>query len=564
MTKFALWLVYLFKGVIGWLGADYAQLHEILRIKLMMDFRRKPSIYANSGKNNQKFSFQLGMYAFMGIFLCMCFFTFKDAMMAYTLFFAVLMVMLTTTLMTEFTSVLFDERDNHILLMRPVSDRTLLLSRVLHIQFYVGYIALAIGLPATIVTLFMHNVLAAFLMLTAIGCCTWICIILTTIIYMGLSKVISSSRFKDIITYFQIAMAMIVMLSYQIIPRMMEIKGTQMFSMSIHSYTFAVPPAWLAAIVHLGIAEGMSTSILLLALIGFVFALAGGILMIRFMSHGFNNLLTTTTEASPDTVETNHQSEAITTSRQITGLKRLLCVSQLEQTGWKLAMAITKRDRKFKQAVYPSFGLMLIFAFIALRPDLNDLANSLKKLSETSQYFMLIFFGTFATMSLGQIVFTDIPEAGWIYRALPITQPGHLMSGALKAMIIRFFLPSYLLLFTPALFVWGFKIVPVVMIGCLLTVTLAIIQMYLQKPGLPFTQPREMVAKGSQFLIMMLIFVIMGAITGVVFLISLLPVWWTIPIALIIIVINAYAWRKMRQNYGLEVLTIAERRRSKG
>ena len=88
--------------------------------------------------------------------------------------------------------------------------------------------------------------------------------------------------------------------------------------------------------------------------------------------------------------------------------------------------------------------------------------------------------------------------------------------------------------------------------------------MYLQKPGLPFTQSREMVCKGSQFLIMMLLFVIMGAITGAIYLISLLPVWWTIPIALIIIVINAFAWRIMRRNYGLEVLTIAERRRTKG
>jgi hypothetical protein len=563
MTKFALWLVHLFRGVISLLGADYAQLREILRIKLTMDFRRKPAIYANSGNKKQNFGFQLGMYVFMGIFLCMGFFAFKDVMLVYTIFFGVLMVMLATTLITEFTSVLFDERDNHILLVRPVNDRTLLLSRLLHIQFYVGYMALAIGLPATIATFFMYDGLTAILFLIAIGCCTWITIIITTLLYMVLSKLVSSSRFKDIVNYFQIAMAMIIMVSYQILPRMMEVKGTQIISMQIHSYTFAVPPAWLAAIVHLGIPEGISTAILLLALTGFVFALAGGILMIRFLSRGFNNLLTTTTEASPETVKVSHKTEKSTSSNRKWGLKNLLCVSPLEQTGWQLTMAITKRDRKFKQAVYPSFGLMLVFAFIAFRPDLNDIAGSLRQLGDTSKYFMLIFFGAFATTSLGQIVFTDTPEAGWIYRALPITQPGHLMSGALKAMLVKFFLPSYLLLFTPALFIWGFKIIHLVIIACLMTITLSILGTYWQKPGLPFSQPREMVQKGGQFARLMLFLTIIGVITGIIYLISLLPVWWTIPIALSIIVTNSFVWRAMRRNYGLEVLTIAERKRAK-
>ncbi len=534
-------MVQLLRMPLKWMGADYAQLRLLLHTKLIMDFRRVPASLNASGRSKQTFGKQLLIFSFLGIFISFGFFAVTDTLLSFTIAYAIIMVMLSTTLISEFTSVLFDQRDNQIILVRPLSNRTLLLSRLLHIQFYLMYIGLALSAISAVVTIFKFGIVAAIFYLIGVLLCTWISILFTSLFYILISKFVSGERFKDIITYVQIFLAIVIMGGYQLLPRMMDVDGISSFTMRIHAYTYFIPPAWLAAWVQLSMPARLSVQIVLLAIPALTFTAVGGMLLVRFLSGGFANILSQTGETRAETRKNKHAY-----GKSASGIYGLLCVSEYEKTGWKLAHAVTKRDRKFKQAVYPAYGFMVVMAVVMLKPDFNNLSAWYAELSNSSRYLMFIFFGFFAANYADQIRYTDTPEAGWVYKALPIEAPGHILSGALKAVLTKYFAPIYVILISAATFIWGIHILPLMILGAILIITSTLISITLQNAALPFTQPREMQQKGSNFLKIMLGTLIMGVLIGIVYLASFIPAWIVCLIGIMTTVVNAFIYKYIR------------------
>jgi ABC-2 type transport system permease protein len=542
-----MFLVNLLRRPLIWMGADFEQLRIILQTKLTIDFRRGPSMYQASGKNKQTFATQLVIFVFLGLFISFGFFSINNLLLNFTIAYAIIMVMMATTLISEFTSVLFDHRDNLIILVRPVHNRTLLLSRLLHIQFYVLYIALALSAISTIITIFKYGILTALFYFIGICLSTWITLLITTLFYLLVSKVVSGERFKDIVNYVQIFLAVIVMGGYQFLPRMMEVDALKNYTMTLHGWTYLIPPAWLAAWVQLSISSGITLKIILLSLPAFIVALGGGVFVIRFLSGGFANILMQTAEGGSEP-----KKEIAKKAKPASGFYRFFCVSELEKTGWKFVMSVTGRDRKFKQAVYPMYGLMVVMVFAMLRPNLNDFSGWIEQLSNSKRYLMFLFFGFFATSSLTQMQYTDTPEAGWVYKALPLDSPGHILSGAVKAMLIKFFVPLYTLITLMVLFIWGIHMFPLMVLGAILTILSALLTTLIQDTPLPFTQPREMQQKGANFIKAMLGMAIMGVLVGLVFLASFLPLWSICLLSAFVLWINTFVFKAMRRTtFGL-------------
>lgn len=542
MVNFSMFFVYLLKYPIIWMGADFEQVKQILETKLSLDFRRGPSVYQSAGKSKYSFGKQLFFFMMMGLLVALGFVRITNLMLIYTIVFSVIMVLTSTTLISEFTSVLFDHRDNLILLVRPISNRTLLLSRLLHIQFYVMYIAVALSLFSVIASVICFGVFTAFLFLVSVVISTWVTLLITTLFYLLISKFVNGEKFKDIITFVQIVLAIIVMGGYQVLSRINELSVLQNTSMEIHIWTYIVPPAWLAAIVQLSLPNLITIPVLVLAIMGFGFSIVGGILTVRFLSSGFGDIITQSAEESAE------PQKVITTDKvKPTGIYRFLCVSEYEKAGWQLVMAITRRDRKFKQAVYPSFGAMLIVAFAVLHPDFNDLSGWFQHLGSTRYYLSFIFFGFFATTSIVQIQFTDTPEAAWIYRALPIATPGHILTGAIKAMLIKFFVPMYTILSLVVLYIWGLKMIPLMLLGAVMTVTSTLVTLDLQNKSLPFSQAREMQQKGTNTLKVFLGLFIMGIIAGIVFAATFVPSWIVIICGALVLYFNTFVFKDIRK-----------------
>ncbi len=59
---------------------------------------------------------------------------------------------------------------------------------------------------------------------------------------------------------------------------------------------------------------------------------------------------------------------------------------------------------------------------------------------------------------LTMLQFSERYKASWFYRATPLAQPGLILTGAFKAIIVKYYLPIYLLITLFSGFVWGWHI----------------------------------------------------------------------------------------------------------
>jgi ABC-2 type transport system permease protein len=147
MNKIFLWFVSSLSPVLEKTGVDTYQLYEIVKLKLMMDDRRPRAVFAarrnsqNSGKVQNPWAISL-FTVLLGVFLGCILFLSSAPYIAQTLYFTMFMVLMGLTLISDFTTVLIDPRDQFILLPRPVNDRTIVVSRILHIGIYVLRLAL--------------------------------------------------------------------------------------------------------------------------------------------------------------------------------------------------------------------------------------------------------------------------------------------------------------------------------------------------------------------------------------------------------------------------------------
>src|SRR5665811_526754 len=148
------------------------------------------------------------------------------------------------------------------------------------------------------------------------------------------SKTVEGERFKDIVTYVQVIMGILIFAGYQLLPRIMDTNVLNNSAMTVHWWTYLVPPVWLAALVRISLLTGISNQLLLLSVLAIVLPVAGAVLLIRFMSKGFENILG---EGSSENAGPAKQSSV--KRDRLKNIKNLFCMSVTEMAGWDLAVA---------------------------------------------------------------------------------------------------------------------------------------------------------------------------------------------------------------------------------
>src|SRR5688500_10687169 len=199
---------------------DYVQLRAIVATKLTMDNRRQLVAYRRRSKAEpgNTFIMTLVFYSIFGGFVSLAVVNIPSFVLSMIVFFTYIMVMVSMTLITDFSSILLDTSDNTIILPRPVDSRTLFAARLTHILLYLSQLALGLSLIPAIVVLVQHGgwILLAFLVLIGLAIVT--SVVITNALYLLLMQFTSEEKLKSIINYFQIVMAIFIMAGYQILP----------------------------------------------------------------------------------------------------------------------------------------------------------------------------------------------------------------------------------------------------------------------------------------------------------------------------------------------------------
>jgi ABC-2 type transport system permease protein len=518
MDKIFLRFVALLYPLLAKTGVDTNQLNEILKVKLLMDNRRPKAMFAvkKGAKNNGQQSpwligfFQLLMGFFIGLVLLLN----NMPYVGQTYYFLIFMVLMALTLISDFTTVLVDTRDQFILLPRPVNDRTIAVSRILHISIYVLRLALLQGLPAMIIIWYLDGPLAVPIFFVQLLEATFLSIFMVNIVYLLLMRSVSPQRFKDVISYFQIGFSVLIFAAYYLLPRLINVSVLGNINLLTHWWAYLLPPVWIAAMNELLIHASRSNYITsLLAIIGFTLPLAGLWLVAKVLAPGFNRRLAVIATSDGNTNTTGKVKKA-GRFNFIEKISDLLAPDPVENAGFRITWKLAARTREFKMKVYPSFAYVPIyFLYFALNGKGDSLSDRWDKLQSGHTYVFLIYLCTFILSAmLMHISMSEKYKSAWVYYALPIGEPGKILSGMYKAIITLYFLPYCLLLSIGIVAVWGPGAINDVILAFLISLIYGILMALFMVKGLPFSNPVVVKQGGGKMITSLLIMAFIGAI----------------------------------------------------
>ena len=541
MVKFILRLIRPFRKLLEWAGVNYSQFEVILGAKLTMDNRKM--LGNNSQKKTLKnaMAMQVFIYSIIGGFMSMMLIKGSSALFFFTtIFFSFIMIMVIMGLISEFNTILFDTRDNSILLPRPITPRTLLFVRIMHIMIYLMLISLSLSIFPLIVFAFMFGVPAMLLLLVDVILITLFSVFLTNIIYLLLMKMITGERLKDIITYSQIVMAIIFMGAYQFMPRLAENQALIANFNHIQWWMYLIPPFWMSASISPIINGGIGLQSAGFLLLSVAMPLIGLWLVSSVLAKNFNQSLSTLDQGDTKSDKKKGKAE---TSSMVDFISRICSYTAEERVSFATIWRIANRDRKFKQTVYPGLGyvfIIIIMAFVNTRTPLSEIG-------ETKKYLILIYAPAFIlNVLIYTIRYSENFKANWIYQTIPVKLPGQLISGAFKAIFAQLFLPVYILANIATVYFWGASVIIDVIFGFCVILMMAYIMLLVQPAAFPFSDERSSEQSGRNVVSSMLMLLAIGAMAGLHYFLvaSNINLLFVLPVILLVLFLLS---RKYRQ-----------------
>lgn len=471
MAKIILQLVDAFSWLAGPVGVDYAQFRSILAVKLTLDGRRQwAGVAGGTGKKEKDtYVLRLIMYAFVGIMVGQAMLVTSSVLVSMTIVHAFLMVMVAMSLIADYSSILLETTDAAILLPRPVTPRTVLVARLVHVCVYLGTMTLSLALcPMIIGTIKLNALFLPVFVVTLIGSVV-IVVTVVSMFYLMAARFTDVERFRDLILYAQIGMTVLFIGGYQVLPRLINMRSLRNVNIEGRLWTYFFPPAWLAGPLDLAAGNWRTPQLILTGLACLIPAVSFG-LVVRVLAPGFHRLLARPEQARPAARPIGGGSSVRSAIVRVLG--RAVARDRIERAAFELIWQVSSRDRQFKLRTYPGVAFALIFGLAyAFSNVKGGFVEGLASLAQTQKHLLLLYMAcVMAPSAMIHLRFSDQYQAAWIFRSLPVARPGQIMSAGLKVVFIRFVLPAFCVVAIVTLGIWGTRIATdVVVAACAVT-----------------------------------------------------------------------------------------------
>jgi len=474
------------------MDVNISHLKAILTTKLIMDDRRPNSFQQMRAKQRQK-PVRGATIATMftavlaGVLFTYISFQLQNPVTSFTIYFSFFITFLASILIADFTSVLIDVRDSYIILPKPVTDRTFVLSRLLHIFVHVCKIVTPMMLPGAIFFAIRFGVPVLLVFMVMIFTATLFAIFLINACYILILRITTPQKFQNIISYIQIAFAIIFYASYQLVPRMVDRFANYDLS---HSNTIIfLPSYWFAAAMQQAYSVINSPQVWLGAVLSIAVPIISLWIVIKYFAPSFNQKLALISAGASEGGSATVKKEKIHSgySRWLAGW---LTQKGPERTGFLFTWKMMLRSRDFKMKVYPSIGYMLVIIVIMLINMKGLSVSDFRLQTPVGKRAMLVFIyfsNLLLIAGLGQVTSHDKFKAAWIFFTTPVDVPGKIVSGAVKASIAQFFLPVALTTTIVLVSVGGPALLPNILFGISNELLITSLAAYLSVNKLPFS-----------------------------------------------------------------------------
>ncbi|OWR31723.1 hypothetical protein CDO73_04370 [Saccharibacillus sp. O23] len=488
------------------MGVDYPVMRRILSLKLTLDQRRttgaaalfpskgssrawgfgtrsdaalKPKDLPEEGGGLRRTLFFYGLYgAISSLFLLMN----GSYLIQAGVMLSILLFIMMTAMLSDFSSVLLDVRDKPILHTKPVDARTLGMAKTLHVLIYFAQFALVLGAVPVVVGMVRYGFGFGLLLLLSLLLGGLLVALFTVFVYLLILRLFDGETLKDMINYVQIAMTVFMLVGYQLAVRAMDLAR---FAVDFRPgwWELALPPLWYAAGFEWLLNGRAEPLYVVPALLGVVVPLAG-VAVGYLLMPAFERSLEKLGGADP-------RGRSKPARRLNRTLANLVCREPEERAFYVFASSMLAGEREFKLKVYPSLGFSLVIPFLFLFSLAASGEGGLAGIDYRhgigylNLYACAIMIPTLVLM----IKYSGSFKGSWIYGSAPIRRIEAAFRGTLKALYIRLFLPLFVLESAVFVRLFGFRILPDLLVIAAVAALLLPLMLRFVDRDLPFSLP---------------------------------------------------------------------------
>ena len=540
MIKAVIWILRLFRGVFTRMGVDFDRMVAIVTVKLTEYDRIDRSKRKKESSNTLlRQGIAFGIYGTVFFLFGVMSGTFEVSLL---LFHSYLMIMFMMSFMMEYSRILFDGNDNHILRHLPVNYKTILVARLVSMLVYMFFLSGCMSVIPLVIVCFWKGVMSGAFFIISVFLNTIFTLLFANVIYLVVMRFISVERFQRVMSYVQVVLIAGVALSYQLVGQLIYNIQLDMFQPG--TWMYFTPPCYFMSLTVM--VKQPTGPALLLALIGVGLVVVLGYITVAYLAPYFAAKVGVLNSYSP--VSKKHKGGK---EGWLYGLARVFGRSPMQVTGFVLGWRMTRDNLKFRQGVLP---MMIYTMFLAV----FFLYQGRQEETDGIVYYMPLYM--MAMISIGIQMNMSITDKGnlfWLYRSKPLARPGALILGCFKALFVKYYLPAYFLLCGIFIVMLDWVILPDLLFILVVSTLVSYIYLWFSGMLFPFSKEKSSMDSGRNMLrviVLMLMLALVGGTHVLAMRLSWFGIWGAIVVISFLVflmefVICRVSWRKVISNY---------------
>ena len=533
---FSLKILDLFRPIFEAFGVEYEKMRLIVSMKLTLDKRKN-----NSSENKNSLMQSVILYLIIGFVASRIIVMPLDIMTKMTVLFALIFVMLLTCFITDFSSVILDTYDRHIIGITDVKDITLNMAKIVHIIIYISIMSFSISAFSILMILMAYNIGFCLLFILCMILMDFLLIMMTSVIYYLLIKIFKGEKLKDVLNLFQIFMILVFSIMYYLITS--SLSDIQInYTFSIKAYDLFIPFMWFASLFCVAFYGKIETLYIIMSILGIIVPILSIYIYIK---------LTPAFERNLDKLEQVSYNEKDSKSKKsfVSKLGNKICKNNEEKSFFEFIYINLSRDREFKTRVYPTLasGIIMPLVLLIVTYDRSmSIMEYLKSLSTTNNFLNIYLAVILLQNCILLLKYSKEYEASFIYDVLPISKKKNIYSAEFKVIIIKLFVSVFIIIGIPYLILFKSKFIVHLLIAFVSTIFISMGTFRANDKSLPFSEDYAVTANTSNFLNIIKSIGFVGAAVLLHYLIILkAPYIFSVAYLILLILIMKIIWNKV-------------------
>ena len=533
---FSLKILDLFRPLFEAFGVEYEKMRLIVNMKLTLDKRKN-----NSSENKNSLMQSVILYLIIGLVASRIIVMPLDIMTKMTVLFALIFVMLLTCFITDFSSVILDTYDRHIIGITDVKDITLNMSKIVHIIIYISIMSFSISAFSILMILMAYNIGFCLLFILCMILMDFLLIMMTSVIYYLLIKIFKGEKLKDVLNLFQIFMILVFSIMYYLITS--SLSDIQInYTFSIKAYDLFIPFMWFASLFCVAFYGKIETLYIIMSILGIIVPILSIFIYIK-LTPAFERNLEKLEQVS------YNEKDSKTKKSFVSKLGDKICKNNEEKSFFEFIYINLSRDREFKTRVYPTLasGIIMPLVLLIVTYDRSlSIMEYLKSLSTTNNFLNIYLAVILLQNCILLLKYSKEYEASFIYDVLPISKKKNIYSAEFKVIIIKLFVPVFIIIGIPYLILFKAKFIVHLLIAFVSTIFISMGTFRVNDKSLPFSEDYAVTANTSNFLNIIKSIGFVGAAVLLHYLIILkAPYIFSVAYLILLILIMKIIWNKV-------------------